>query len=123
MITGIDQLWVADLTYVRVQAGFVFLAAVLDVFSRKCVGWALEQHYQASLVLAALNQVLAKRKPSSRLVHHSDRGSQYASADYIDRLKECGIQPSMSRVGNPYDNAYAESFMKTLKYEAVYAFE
>lgn len=119
-LTGLDQLWVADITYVRLLEEFAFLAVVLDAFSRRVIGWALETHLQASLALAALEMALAARRPRpGTLIHHSDRGVQYACADYAARLAEHGIQPSMSRVGSPYDNATAESFMRTLKQEEV----
>lgn len=115
-----DRLWVADITYIRLAGGFVYLAVVLDAFSRKVVGWALEDHLAASLALAALDMALADRNPApGELVHHSDRGVQYACADYARRLEEAGVLPSMSRGGCPYDNAKAESFMKTLKTEEV----
>ncbi len=115
-----NQLWVADITYVRLDEEFAYLAVVLDAWSRRAVGWALASHLQASLALAALELALGSREvvPGS-LVHHSDRGVQYACGDYIGRLAAAGIQPSMSRVGCPYDNAMAESFMKTLKTEEV----
>ncbi len=117
---AINQLWVADLTYVRLDQAFVYLAVVLDAFSRKVVGWALADHLQASLALAALQMALDSREViPGGLVHHSDRGVQYACGDYIARLEAAGIQPSMSRAGCPYDNAMAESFMKTLKQEEV----
>lgn len=116
----IDQLWVADITYVRLDEAFVYLAVVLDAFSRKAVGWAMQAHLKASLALEALEMALARREViPGALVHHSDRGVQYACGDYIARLEAAGIQPSMSRVGCPYDNAMAESFMKTLKHEEV----
>ena len=115
-----DRLWVADITYIRLAGGFVYLAVVLDVFSRKVVGWALDNHLAASLALTALDMALADRRPApGELVHHSDRGVQYACADYSRRLEEVGLLPSMSRGGCPYDNAKAESFMKTLKTEEV----
>jgi putative transposase len=118
--TGLDQLWVADITYIRLQEEFAFLAIVLDAFSRRVVGWALETHLQASLALAALNMALTARRPApGTLIHHSDRGVQYACADYTALLEAHDIQASMSRIGNPYDNAKAESFMKTLKQEEV----
>jgi transposase InsO family protein len=117
---AIDQLWVADITYVRLGEAFVYLAVVLDAFSRKVVGWAMADHLRAELALAALQMALDSRKPQpGGLVHHSDRGIQYACGDYIERLEAAGIQPSMSRPGCPYDNAMAESFMKTLKQEEV----
>lgn len=118
--TSVNQLWVADITYVRLAEAFVYLAVVLDAFSRKVVGWAMEGHLKASLALAALEMALKKREVApGGLVHHSDRGVQYACGDYIARLETAGIQPSMSRAGCPYDNAMAESFMKTLKQEEV----
>jgi putative transposase len=118
--TGLDQLWVADITYIHLQEEFAFLAIVLDAFSRRVIGWALESHLQASLATAALSMALEARRPApGSLIHHSDRGVQYACGDYTDLLGMHDIQPSMSRVGNPYDNAKAESFMKTLKHEEV----
>jgi putative transposase len=116
---AVNRLWVADITYVRLAEEFAYLAVVLDAYSRRVVGWALEVHLQTSLARAALDMALASRAPAPGLVHHSDRGVQYACADYIARLEAHGIQPSMSRVGCPYDNAMAESFMKTLKQEEV----
>ena len=119
-ITGIDQLWRADITYIRLETEFVYLAVVLDAYSRKVIGWALDRHLEDDLAIAALNMALRNRKPTEGLTHHSDRGVQYASKDYIALLTEHGIRISMSRRGNPYDNAACESFMKTLKYEEVY---
>ena len=117
---AVNQLWVADITYVRLAEAFVYLAVILDAFSRKVVGWAMADHLQASLALQALAMALANRQVTAgALVHHSDRGIQYACGDYIQRLEAAGIQPSMSRTGCPYDNAMAESFMKTLKQEEV----
>jgi putative transposase len=120
VLTGLDQLWRSDITYVRLETEFVYLAVVLDAFSRKVVGWALDRTLEATLTIEALQMALRTRKPAAGLVHHSDRGVQYASGDYTDLLKAHGIQISMSRRGNPYDNAQCESFMKTLKYEEVY---
>ena len=118
--TGLDQLWVADITYVRLLEEFAFLAVVLDAFSRKVIGWALENHLRASLALSALEMAIKTRRPApGSLIHHSDRGVQYACREYTEMLAAYDIQPSMSRVGNPYDNAKAESFMKTLKQEEV----
>jgi len=118
--TGLDQLWVADITYLRLQEEFAYLAIVLDAFSRRVVGWALETHLQASLATAALTMALTVRQPApGSLIHHSDRGVQYACSDYADLLDSYDVQRSMSRIGNPYDNAQAESFMKTLKQEEV----
>ncbi len=117
---AVNQLWVADITYVRLSESFVYLAVVLDAYSRRVVGWALADHLQAILALEALEMALSQRDVVPRgLVHHSDRGVQYASTDYITRLESNGILPSMSRVACPYDNAMAESFMKTLKTEEV----
>jgi putative transposase len=119
-LTAIDQLWVADITYIRMQEEFVFLAVVLDAFSRRVIGWALEKHLQASLAIAALTMAIKARRPKpGSLIHHSDRGVQYACDDYAALLEAHDIQASMSRIGNPYDNAKAESFMKTLKHEQV----
>lgn len=117
---AVNQLWVADITYVHMAEQFVYLAVILDAYSRKVVGWAMADHLRASLALDALDMALASR-PFDRggLVHHSDRGVQYACGDYIERLQAADIQPSMSRAGCPYDNAMAESFMKTLKTEEV----
>jgi len=118
--TGIDELWVADITYIRLLEEFVYLAIVLDAFSRRVVGWALETHLEARLAITALSMALEARRPTrGSLIHHSDRGIQYACSDYTDLLQQHGIAASMSRVGNPYDNAKAESFMKTLKQEEV----
>jgi len=119
-VTGLDQLWRADITYIRLETEFVYLAVVLDAYSRKVIGWALDRRLEDDLAIAALNMALRNRQPTERLTHHSDRGVQYASHDYIALLKEHGIRISMSRRGNPYDNAACESFMKTLKYEEVY---
>jgi putative transposase len=118
--TTVNQLWVADITYVRLAEAFVYLAVVLDAFSRKVVGWAMADHLLAELALEALERALADRPViADGLIHHSDQGIQYASGDYIARLEQAGILPSMSRAGCPYDNAMAESFMKTLKTEEV----
>jgi putative transposase len=118
--TGVNQLWVADITYIRLRVEFVYLAVVLDAFSRRVIGWALGRTLEAGLATAALRMALADRKPLPGLVHHSDRGVQYASQGYTDLLKQHKAEISMSRKGNPYDNAACESFMKTLKYEEVY---
>jgi putative transposase len=122
-VTGIDQLWVADITYIRLLREFVYLAIILDACSRRCIGWALEPYLEAELALAALRMALTARRVEPGLVHHSDQGVQYASLAYTELLKERGIRISMSRRGNAYDNAKAESFIKTLKYEEVYLFE
>ena len=120
-LTGIDQLWVADITYIRLKTEFVYLAVILDGFSRKVVGWSLERDLSSRLATAALEQAIATRRPAAGLVHHSDRGVQYASAEYVAVLEKHGMIPSMSRPANPYDNASCESFMKTLKREEIYA--
>jgi putative transposase len=120
VLTGMDQLWVADITYIRLREEFVFLAVILDAYSRRVIGWALDRSLEDSLTLAALRMALSRRIVQPGLVHHSDRGSQYASGDYTNLLKESGIGVSMSRKGNPWDNAACESFMKTLKYEEVF---
>jgi len=118
--TGLDQLWVADITYVRLLEEFAYLAVVLDAFSRRVIGWALDKHLRASLATAALGMAIKARQPApGSLIHHSDRGVQYACGEYTAILETHDIEPSMSRVGNPYDNAKAESFMKTLKQEEV----
>jgi putative transposase len=119
-VRGLDQLWCADLTYIRLGSEFIYLAVILDVFSRRVIGWELGRRLEATLALSALEKALAQRTVKPGLVHHSDRGVQYASHEYTHRLKTQGITISMSRKGNPYDNAFAESFMKTLKYEEVY---
>ena len=118
--TAINQLWVADITYIRLRTEFVYLAVVLDAFSRRVIGWALGRTLEAELALAALRMALVERKPQPGMVHHSDRGVQYASQQYTELLKQHQAQISMSRKGNPYDNAACESFIKTLKYEEVY---
>ena len=119
VVSDVDQLWVADITYIRLQDEFVFLAVILDACSRRVLGWALERTLEDELTLAALQMALSHRAIRPGLVHHSDRGSQYASTDYTNLLKAHGIQISMSRKGNPWDNAACESFMKSLKYEEV----
>ncbi len=118
--TGPDQVWVADITYIRLPTAFAYLACVLDAWSRRCVGWCLSRRIDTRLTLKALDHALATRHPSPGLIHHSDRGVQYASADYVGRLASVGVRVSMAAVGNPYENAKAESFFKTLKCEEVY---
>ena len=120
VLTDVDQLWRADITYIRLRDEFVFLAVVLDAYSRRVIGWALDRTLEDELTVSALRMALSRRVVERGLVHHSDRGSQYASGDYIGLLKESGVQISMSRKGNPWDNAVCESFMKTLKYEEVH---
>lgn len=120
VLTWTDQLWIADITYIRLGQELVYLAVILDAFSRRVIGWALEVYLDAELTLAALRMALSSREVKAGLVHHSDRGVQYACGDYTALLQGAGIRISMSRRGNPYDNAQAESFIKTLKYEEVY---
>jgi putative transposase len=120
VLTGMDQLWIADITYIRLRDEFVYVAVMLDAYSRRVIGWALDRTMEDELTLSALRMALSRRVVEPGLVHHSDRGSQYASGDYTDLLKENGIVISMSRKGNPWDNAACESFMKTLKYEEVH---
>lgn len=120
-LTAINQLWVADMTYIRLRQEFVYLAVVLDAFSRKVVGWALDRTLTTRLPLLALEGAITLRQPAPGLVHHSDRGVQYCSEQYTSLLESHGILPSMSRPGNPYDNAFCESFIKTLKREQIYA--
>jgi len=119
-LTGINQLWVADITYIRLRIEFVFLAVVIDRFSRKAIGWALDRTLTARVAITALRQAITERKPPAGVVHHSDQGVQYACADYVEELKTNAMVPSMSRPANPYDNAFCESFMKTLKQEEIY---
>jgi transposase InsO family protein len=118
-LTGINQLWVSDITYVRLRREFIYLAVILDVYSRRVVGWSISRQLDNRFAVEALESAFQQRRPPAGLIHHSDRGVQYASNDYIDRLKARGIIISMSRPGNPYDNAWAESFMKTLKTEEI----
>jgi putative transposase len=119
VVTSLNQLWVADITYVRLQQEFIYLAVILDVYSRRVVGWNLSHGLESDMAQRALEMALKQRQPRPGLIHHSDRGVQYASGEYVKRLEEHGITISMSRPGNPYDNAWAESFMKTLKVEEV----
>lgn len=119
-LSGINQLWVADITYIRLRRQFLFLAVVLDAYSRRVVGWALEESLEGFLPMTALRKAIAERQPEPGLVHHSDRGTQYASREYIALLEQHGMEPSMSRAGRPYDNAMCESFIKTLKQEEIY---
>ena len=120
VLTGIDQLWVADITYIRLESEFVYLAVVIDAYSRRVIGWALERTVEDDLPLAALRKALELRQPAPGVVHHSDRGSQYASGDYTNLLKAHGCQISMSHKASPWENAGCESWMKTLKAEEVY---
>lgn len=121
-VTGLNHLWVADITYIRLVHEFVYLAAILDLFSRKCIGWDLGRNIDAQLTLNALSMAINARRHLgfSGMIHHSDQGVQYAATEYVEKLQEQGIQISMGRKGNVYDNAFAESFIKTLKAEEVY---
>lgn len=119
-VSGMNQVWVADITYIRLTRDFVFLAVILDAYSRRCIGWSLGHGLDSSLAVEALKMAIAQRQIQPGLVHHSDRGVQYASREYVSLLQQHGFQISMSRTANPYDNAQAESFIKTLKYEEVY---
>jgi transposase InsO family protein len=123
IVTGVNRLWVADITYIRIATGFVYLAVILDVFSRRIVGWAISKSLDRRLTIEALKMAIALRNPPPGIIHHSDRGVQYACQEYIDLLTLHQFKISMSRSGNPYDNAFAESFMKTLKKEEVYLWE
>jgi len=120
VVTDINQLWVADITYVRLRCEFVYLAVILDAYSRRAIGWSLDRTLEIELTLGALRMALARRKPKPGWVHHSDRGVQYAAREYTDVLREEGARISMSRKARPWDNARCESFLKTLKYEEVY---
>ncbi len=122
-ITGVNQAWVADITYIRIMTAFVYLTVILDVFSRKVVGWAISLRIDTELTRAALRMATETRRPPEGCIHHSDRGMQYAASEYVDDLNATGLLISMSRKGNPYDNAWAESFMKTLKNEEVYLWD
>ena len=122
-VTDVNQVWVADITYIRILTGFVFLAVILDVFSRRIVGWGIAKRIDHRLTLEALRMALRGRNPRAGLIHHSDQGVQYACTQYVKELQEWEIAISMSAKGNPYDNAYAESFFKTLKNEEVYLWE
>ena len=122
-VGGRNQVWVADITYIRILTGFLYLAVVLDLFSRKVIGWALSEQIDAELTLAGLRMALAERGAVKGCIHHSDRGVQYACHAYVEELEAAGMRISMARKGNPYDNAAAESFMKTLKCEEVYLWD
>ena len=119
-IDGLDQVWLSDITYVRLPTSFCYLAAILDAYSRRCVGWCLSRQIDTNLTLSALEMALAARRPTAGLIHHSDQGVQYASGEYVLRLEEAGVLISMAAVGNPYENAKAESFFRTLKMEEIY---
>jgi len=123
VIKRLNQVWLSDITYIRIQTGFVYLAAILDAFSRKVIGYAVSMSLDTALTLAALKMAIAWRKPGLGAIHHSDQGVQYALSEYVDELKSHGFLVSMARMGNPYENAMMESFFKTLKYEEVYLWE
>lgn len=128
LLKGLDirqrnQVWVADITYIRILTGFLYLAVILDLFSRRVIGWALSEQIDAELTLAGLRMALGERGAVKGCIHHSDRGVQYACHAYVEELQAAGMRISMARKGNPYDNAAAESFMKTLKYEEVYLWD
>ncbi len=123
VVSRLNQVWLSDITYIRIRAGFVYLAAILDAYSRKVIGYAVSMSLDTALTLSALRMAIARRQPGPGVIHHSDQGVQYASSEYIDELKEHGFQISMARTGNPYENAMMESFFKTLKYEEVYLWE
>lgn len=122
-LTGVNQVWASDITYIRIENGFVYLAVILDLFSRKAVGWQVSKRIDSELVLDALKMALARRKPPRGVIHHSDRGVQYLCDAYVNELRENGFHLSCSEKGNPYDNAWVESFMKTLKVNEVYMWE
>jgi len=122
-VSGLNRVWVADITYIRILTGFVYLAVILDAYSRKAVGHAISSSLASALTLRALSMAIIKRRPQAGCIHHSDRGVQYASHDYVEELERHGFRISMTRKGNPYENAMAESFMKTLKHEEVYLWE
>jgi len=123
VITRLNQVWIADITYIRIQTGFVYLAAILDAYSRRAIGYAISGSIDTALTLKALRMAVNNRHPALGIIHHSDQGVQYASREYVEELKAHGFEISMSRKGNPYDNATMESFFKTLKYEEVYPCE
>ena len=123
VVSGMNQAWLADITYIRIRSGFVYLAAILDAFSRRVIGYAISARLDSSLALEALGMAIAGRRPDAGIIHHSDQGVQYASADYVGELERHGFRISMARRGNPYENAVMESFFKTLKQEEVYLYE
>ena len=122
-VNHLNQVWLSDITYIRIKTGFVYLAAILDAFSRRAIGYAISPRLDSSLTFEALGMAIARRRPGAGIIHHSDQGVQYASSDYVAELKRHGFLVSMSRRGNPYDNARMESFFKTLKQEEVYLYE
>ena len=122
-ISRLNQVWLADITYIRIRTGFVYMAAILDAYSRRVIGYAVSTRLDTALTLEALRMAIARRRPGPGVIHHSDQGVQYASGDYVDELKSHGFEISMARAGNPYENAMMESFFKTLKCEEVYLCE
>jgi putative transposase len=122
-VDGVNQVWTADITYIRINTGFIYLAVILDLYSRKVIGWAISKKIDGALTLDALKMAIQRRKPKRGVIHHSDRGVQYLCDAYTKLLKENGFHISCSKKGNPYDNAWTESFMKTLKYDEVYMYE
>jgi len=122
-VSGMNQVWLADITYIRIRNGFVYLAAILDAYSRRVIGYAISTGLETTLTLKALRMAIAARHPAPGITHHSDQGVQYASLEYVDELRSHGFRISMTRSGNPYENATMESFFKTLKYEEVYLFD
>ena len=123
VISRLNQVWLSDITYIRIRTGFVYLAAILDAYSRKVIGYAVSTRLDTALTLEALSMAIARRQPGPDVIHHSDQGVQYASGDYVSQFKNHGFLVSMARTGNPYENAMMESFFKTLKYEEVYLCE
>jgi transposase InsO family protein len=123
VISRLNQVWLSDITYIRIRTGFVYLAAILDAYSRKVIGYAVSTRLDTALTLVALRMAIARRRPGPGVIHHSDQGVQYASGNYVAELKNHGFEISMARAGNPYENAMMESFFKTLKYEEVYLCE
>jgi transposase InsO family protein len=119
-INGLNQVWAGDITYIRIENGFVYLAILLDLYSRKIIGWSISKRIDGELTLNALKMAISTRKPPSGVIHHTDRGVQYLCEKYVEELKSNGFHLSCSRKGNPYENAWSESFMKTLKNEEVY---
>jgi transposase InsO family protein len=123
VLSRLNQVWLSDITYIRIRTGFVYLAAILDAYSRKVIGYAISMRLDTALTLQALKMAMARRQPGPGVIHHSDQGVQYAASEYIDELKKYGFLISMARIGNPYENAMMESFFKTLKNEEVYLWE
>jgi putative transposase len=123
VVSGMNQVWLADITYIRIRNGFVYLAAILDAYSRRVIGYAISGSLETSLTLKALRMAITARHPAPGVIHHSDQGVQYASEEYVEELRKHGFRISMARGGDPYENATIESFFKTLKYEEVYLFD